>query len=70
MALMPGVNAAGQEEQPGVKVCWDLALTPLFLAVIHLVQVDETKYPFSSRPPAYVRAQLYKYWFTESTKDG
>ncbi|XP_034618983.1 lipase maturation factor 2 [Trachemys scripta elegans] len=38
--------------------------------VIHLVQVDETKYPFSSRPPAYIRAQLYKYWFTESAKDG
>ncbi|KAH1186422.1 lipase maturation factor 2 [Mauremys mutica] len=38
--------------------------------VIHLIQVDKTKYPFSSRPPAYIRAQLYKYWFTESTKDG
>uniref|UniRef100_A0A8C8S9E1 Lipase maturation factor n=1 Tax=Pelusios castaneus TaxID=367368 RepID=A0A8C8S9E1_9SAUR len=37
--------------------------------VIHLVQTDETKYPFSSQPPAYIRAQLYKYWFTESTKD-
>ncbi|XP_007439833.2 lipase maturation factor 2, partial [Python bivittatus] len=38
--------------------------------VIHLVQVDDSKYPFRSQPPAYIRAQLYKYWFTEAGKDG
>nr|XP_056702627.1 lipase maturation factor 2 [Euleptes europaea] len=38
--------------------------------VIHLVQVDESKYPFHSQPPAYIRAQLYKYWFTTGTEDG
>ncbi|XP_075285226.1 lipase maturation factor 2 [Opisthocomus hoazin] len=36
--------------------------------VIRLVQVDESRYPFSARPPAYVRAQLYKYWFTGSAE--
>ncbi|NWI99955.1 LMF2 factor, partial [Crypturellus undulatus] len=36
--------------------------------VIRLVQVDESRYPFSARPPTYIRAQLYKYWFTESTE--
>lgn len=39
-------------------------------AVIHLVQVDDSRYPFRSQPPAYIRAQLYKYWFTEAGKDG
>uniref|UniRef100_K7F4K2 Lipase maturation factor n=1 Tax=Pelodiscus sinensis TaxID=13735 RepID=K7F4K2_PELSI len=38
--------------------------------VIHLVQIDETKYPFSAQPPAYIRAQLYKYWFTDPGKPG
>ncbi|XP_060100474.1 lipase maturation factor 2-like [Heteronotia binoei] len=38
--------------------------------VIHLVQVDESKYPFHSQPPAYIRAWLYKYWFTASAEDG
>ncbi|XP_027525678.1 lipase maturation factor 2 isoform X2 [Corapipo altera] len=32
--------------------------------VIRLVQVDESRYPFSARPPTFLRAQLYKYWFT------
>ncbi|NXI35141.1 LMF2 factor, partial [Galbula dea] len=36
--------------------------------VIRLVQVDESQYPFSARPPAYIRAHLYKYWFTGSTE--
>ncbi|NXX75362.1 LMF2 factor, partial [Urocolius indicus] len=36
--------------------------------VIRLVQVDEAQYPFSARPPIYIRAQLYKYWFTSSTE--
>ncbi|XP_053260813.1 lipase maturation factor 2 [Podarcis raffonei] len=37
--------------------------------VIHLVQVDDSKYPFSSKPPTYIRAQLYKYWFTDAGQD-
>uniref|UniRef100_A0A8C3B744 Lipase maturation factor n=1 Tax=Cairina moschata TaxID=8855 RepID=A0A8C3B744_CAIMO len=38
--------------------------------VIRLVQLDEAKYPFSAQPPTYIRAQLYKYWFTGSTETG
>ncbi|XP_015682016.1 lipase maturation factor 2, partial [Protobothrops mucrosquamatus] len=38
--------------------------------VIHLVQVDDSKYPFRDQPPTYIRAQLYKYWFTEAESDG
>ncbi|OXB61047.1 UNVERIFIED_CONTAM: hypothetical protein H355_003621 [Colinus virginianus] len=38
--------------------------------VIRLVQVDEDRYPFSSQPPVYLRAQLYKYWFTHSAESG
>ncbi|NXU30899.1 LMF2 factor, partial [Thalassarche chlororhynchos] len=37
-------------------------------AVIRLVQVDESQYPFSAQPPVYIRAQLYKYWFTGSAE--
>ncbi|XP_061203097.1 lipase maturation factor 2 isoform X1 [Neopsephotus bourkii] len=36
--------------------------------VIRLVQVHESQYPFSARPPVYIRAQLYKYWFTSSAE--
>ncbi|XP_059672787.1 lipase maturation factor 2 [Gavia stellata] len=36
--------------------------------VIRLVQVDESRYPFSTQPPVYIRAQLYKYWFTGSAE--
>ncbi|XP_065496143.1 lipase maturation factor 2 [Caloenas nicobarica] len=36
--------------------------------VIRLVQVDESLYPFISRPPLFIRAHLYKYWFTGSTE--
>ncbi|NXA29552.1 LMF2 factor, partial [Ibidorhyncha struthersii] len=36
--------------------------------VIRLVQADESQYPFSARPPIYIRAHLYKYWFTGSTE--
>ncbi|NXW11514.1 LMF2 factor, partial [Fregetta grallaria] len=36
--------------------------------VIRLVQVDESRYPFSDQPPVYIRAQLYKYWFTGSAE--
>ncbi|XP_066540986.1 lipase maturation factor 2a isoform X1 [Hoplias malabaricus] len=38
--------------------------------VIRLIQTDESKYPFSQQPPAYIRAHLYKYWFTEPKEDG
>ncbi|KAL2102246.1 hypothetical protein ACEWY4_001414 [Coilia grayii] len=38
--------------------------------VVRLVQVDGAQYPFSQTPPTYVRAGLYKYWFTETAKDG
>ncbi|XP_072922808.1 lipase maturation factor 2a isoform X1 [Hemitrygon akajei] len=37
--------------------------------VIRLVQVDKSKYPFSTKPPTYVRAQLYKYWYTKYGTD-
>ncbi|NXC07289.1 LMF2 factor, partial [Orthonyx spaldingii] len=37
--------------------------------VIRLVQTDESRYPFHGRPPTFLRAQLYKYWFT-STSEG
>ncbi|NXY88352.1 LMF2 factor, partial [Alcedo cyanopectus] len=36
--------------------------------VIRLLQLDETQYPFSAQPPTYIRAQLYKYWFTSSAQ--
>ncbi|NXC77931.1 LMF2 factor, partial [Anhinga anhinga] len=36
--------------------------------VIRLVQVDESQYPFRAEPPVYIRAQLYKYWFTGSAE--
>lgn len=38
--------------------------------VIRLVQVDEANYPFSSEPPVYIRAQLYKYWYTNADDTG
>ncbi|XP_036376309.1 lipase maturation factor 2a [Megalops cyprinoides] len=38
--------------------------------VIELIQTDVSQYPFSQQPPAFLRAQLYKYWFTEASEDG
>ncbi|KAG5846076.1 hypothetical protein ANANG_G00145890 [Anguilla anguilla] len=38
--------------------------------VINLVQVEESRYPFSHSPPAFIRARLYKYWFTKLREDG
>ncbi|KAK1166882.1 lipase maturation factor 2-like [Acipenser oxyrinchus oxyrinchus] len=38
--------------------------------VIDLVQVDESQYPFKSHPPTFIRAHLYKYWFTKVNEDG
>ncbi|MGH0136339.1 UNVERIFIED_CONTAM: hypothetical protein FKN15_032019 [Acipenser sinensis] len=37
---------------------------------IDLVQVDESQYPFKSHPPTFIRARLYKYWFTKVNEDG
>ncbi|KAJ8003120.1 hypothetical protein DPEC_G00166070 [Dallia pectoralis] len=33
--------------------------------VIELIQSDVSKYPFYQKPPKYLRAHRYKYWFTE-----
>ncbi|KAJ8387356.1 hypothetical protein AAFF_G00157330 [Aldrovandia affinis] len=38
--------------------------------VIDLIQAQESRYPFSQKPPAFIRARLYKYWFTEAREDG
>lgn len=41
-----------------------------FLAVIRLIQNDVARYPFHKQPPTYVRAQLYKYWFSQPGEQG
>lgn len=41
-----------------------------FLAVIRLIQNDVARYPFHKQPPTYVRAQLYKYWFSQPGDQG
>ncbi|XP_022375003.1 lipase maturation factor 2 isoform X2 [Enhydra lutris kenyoni] len=33
--------------------------------VVRLIQNDVAKYPFHKQPPTYVRAQRYKYWFSQ-----
>ncbi|XP_047405845.1 lipase maturation factor 2 isoform X1 [Sciurus carolinensis] len=33
--------------------------------VIQLIQSNITRYPFHKQPPTYVRAQRYKYWFSQ-----
>ncbi|XP_051916108.1 lipase maturation factor 2a isoform X2 [Hippocampus zosterae] len=38
--------------------------------VIELIQADVTRYPFHQKPPTYVRAHRYRYWFTEPKEDG
>uniref|UniRef100_A0A671LC34 Lipase maturation factor n=1 Tax=Sinocyclocheilus anshuiensis TaxID=1608454 RepID=A0A671LC34_9TELE len=38
--------------------------------VIRLIQTDESQYPFSKQPPAYLRAHRYKYRFSEPKEDG
>ncbi|XP_051976735.1 lipase maturation factor 2-like [Xyrauchen texanus] len=37
--------------------------------VVSLLQVDETQYPFSQKPPAFIKAKLYNYHFTYPAKD-
>ncbi|XP_059916112.1 lipase maturation factor 2a isoform X2 [Gadus macrocephalus] len=38
--------------------------------VVELLQADASRYPFHAQPPAFLRAHLYKYWFTEPKEDG
>uniref|UniRef100_A0A8C8CYJ4 Lipase maturation factor n=1 Tax=Oncorhynchus tshawytscha TaxID=74940 RepID=A0A8C8CYJ4_ONCTS len=38
--------------------------------VVRLIQTDSAQYPFSQAPPVYLRASLYRYWFTQTTQDG
>nr|XP_023672544.1 lipase maturation factor 2-like isoform X1 [Paramormyrops kingsleyae] len=38
--------------------------------VINLIQVDESQYPFRQQPPTFIRALLYKYWFTDAQENG
>lgn len=37
--------------------------------VVGLLQVDKAQYPFSSKPPAFIRAKVYHYHFTHTPKD-
>ncbi|XP_074128064.1 lipase maturation factor 2 [Sminthopsis crassicaudata] len=38
--------------------------------VIRLLQVDVFKYPFWEQPPTFIRAHLYKYWFSRPGEQG
>ncbi|KAG8517993.1 Lipase maturation factor 2 [Galemys pyrenaicus] len=38
--------------------------------VIRLIQTDLSRYPFHKQPPTYIRAQLYKYWFSQPGEQG
>ncbi|XP_038612219.1 lipase maturation factor 2 [Tachyglossus aculeatus] len=38
--------------------------------VIRLIQSDESRYPFREQPPTYIRAQRYKYWFSQPGEQG
>ncbi|XP_070362740.1 lipase maturation factor 2 isoform X1 [Equus asinus] len=38
--------------------------------VIRLLQNDVAQYPFHKQPPTYVRAQRYKYWFSQPGEQG
>ncbi|ELW49009.1 Lipase maturation factor 2 [Tupaia chinensis] len=38
--------------------------------VIHLIQSHSARYPFWEQPPAYIRAQRYKYWFSQPGEQG
>ncbi|XP_060759367.1 lipase maturation factor 2b [Neoarius graeffei] len=38
--------------------------------VVSLLQVNEAQYPFSSKPPAFIRAKVYHYRFTHTPEDG
>ncbi|XP_077025411.1 lipase maturation factor 2 [Tamandua tetradactyla] len=38
--------------------------------VIRLLQNDPVRYPFYEQPPTYIRAQRYKYWFSQPGEPG
>ncbi|KAI5093954.1 lipase maturation factor 2, partial [Silurus meridionalis] len=38
--------------------------------VVNLLQVDKAQYPFSSKPPAFIRAKVYHYHFTQTSENG
>lgn len=38
--------------------------------VIRLIQNDAAHYPFHKQPPTYLRAQRYKYWFSQPGEQG
>ncbi|XP_037702008.1 lipase maturation factor 2 [Choloepus didactylus] len=38
--------------------------------VIRLLQNDPIRYPFHKQPPTYLRAQRYKYWFSQPGEQG
>lgn len=40
-----------------------------FPVVVSLLQVDEAQYPFSQKPPVFIKAKLYNYHFTDPAKD-
>ncbi|CAB1345817.1 unnamed protein product [Coregonus sp. 'balchen'] len=42
----------------------------VYKPMVRLIQTDSAQYPFSQAPPVYLRASLYKYWFTQTTQDG
>lgn len=41
----------------------------LFLVVVSLLQVDAAQYPFSQKPPVFIKAKLYNYYYTDPAKD-
>ncbi|XP_004460427.2 lipase maturation factor 2 [Dasypus novemcinctus] len=38
--------------------------------VIRLLQSNPARYPFHKQPPTYIRAQRYKYWFSQPGEQG
>ncbi len=40
-----------------------------FPVVVSLLQVDEAQYPFSQKPPVFIKAKLYNYYYTDPAKD-
>lgn len=41
----------------------------LFPVVVSLLQVDAAQYPFSQKPPVFIKAKLYNYYYTDPAKD-
>ncbi|NXT05006.1 LMF2 factor, partial [Prunella fulvescens] len=72
--LLPGPRGSRGQEQGMVQLVWleswrwgsptIPSIAKATTALIRLVQTDESRYPFHARPPTFLRAQLYKYWFT------